>query len=160
MFFLQDVPTGGMLVWRQLNKKSKSKSQGQVHLRLALSALKNVQVATQEHRQLLKILLKHEIEDKQPLPYKWNGDFVELAEMVLNQHRAQTGLDENHVQLARWAEFCAFHAEHPINFQLIGRTLEKAANVVQSGAYDDEEVRYLFFIYAIFLATLFSLFVF
>jgi len=130
-----------MLVWRQLNKKSKSKSQGQVHLRLALSALKNVQVATQEHRQLLKILLKQDIEDKQPLPYKWSGDFVELAEMVLTQHRAQTGLDENHVQLARWAEFCAFHAEHPINFQLIGRTLEKVAKVVQSGGYDDEEVR-------------------
>jgi len=130
-------------VWRPLGKKGKSKHQGQVHLRLTLSAVKNVQVATQEHRQLLKILLKHEMEQSQPLPYKWSGEFVEQAEIILNQHRAQTGLDENHVQLSRWAEFCSYHTEHPLNFQLMGRTLEKLTKPVQTGALNEEEVRFL-----------------
>ncbi|XP_065338040.1 protein unc-13 homolog 4B isoform X3 [Cloeon dipterum] len=138
---LKEVVSGGVKLWRSLTKKGKSKSQGQVHLRLALGALKNVQVATQEHRQLVRVLLKHDLEVTQPLPYKWSGRFLELADSVLNQHRIQTGLDENHVQLARWAEFCAVHIDHALNFQLLGRTLEKLIRPVKDGVLSDEEAR-------------------
>ncbi|XP_059472886.1 protein unc-13 homolog 4B isoform X2 [Neocloeon triangulifer] len=138
---LKEIHASGMKAWRYLNKKGKSKHQGQVHVGLSLGALKNVQVATQEHRQLLKILLKHDIEVTKPLPYKWSGQFLDLAASILNQHRVHTGIDENHVQLARWAEFCSHHTEHALNFQLLGRTLEKLCRPIRDGALNDEEAK-------------------
>lgn len=49
-------------MWYSLDKKSKVSRQGVIKVRLALSSEKNSQVAAQEHRHLLRILLLHELE--------------------------------------------------------------------------------------------------
>lgn len=51
-----------MTMWYSLDKKNKLQRRGVVKIRLAFSSEKNSQVASQEHRYLLKILLLHELE--------------------------------------------------------------------------------------------------
>lgn len=50
-------------MWFSLSKKSKLRRQGVVKVRLNFSSEKNSQVAAQEHRHLLRILLLHELEN-------------------------------------------------------------------------------------------------
>lgn len=52
-----------MTMWFSLSKKSKLKRQGVVKVRLNFSSEKNAQVAAQEHRHLLRIILLHELEN-------------------------------------------------------------------------------------------------
>lgn len=59
---LQCIPSAGMTMWYSLDKKNKVNRQGVVKVHLALSSEKNSQVAAQEHRHLLRILLLHELE--------------------------------------------------------------------------------------------------
>lgn len=51
-----------MTMWYSLDKKSKVNRQGVVKVHLTFSSEKNNQVAAQEHRHLLRILLLHELE--------------------------------------------------------------------------------------------------
>lgn len=51
-----------MTMWLNLSKKSKLKRQGVLMARFNFSSEKNSQVAAQEHRHLLRILLLHELE--------------------------------------------------------------------------------------------------
>lgn len=50
-------------MWFSLSKKSKLRRQGVVKVRLNFSSEKNSQVAAQEHRHLLRIILLHELEN-------------------------------------------------------------------------------------------------
>lgn len=52
-----------MAMWFSLSKKSKLRRQGVVKVRLNFSSEKNNQVAAQEHRHLLRIVLLHELEN-------------------------------------------------------------------------------------------------
>lgn len=49
-------------MWYSLDKKNKITRQGVIKLRLGFSSEKNPQVAAQEHKHLLRILLLHELE--------------------------------------------------------------------------------------------------
>lgn len=49
-------------MWYSLDKKSKVNRQGVVKVHLTFSSEKNNQVASQEHRHLIRILLLHELE--------------------------------------------------------------------------------------------------
>lgn len=60
--FFQSIPAGGMIMWLNLSKKSKLRRQGVLKVRFNFSSEKNSQVAAQEHRHLLRILLLHELE--------------------------------------------------------------------------------------------------
>lgn len=63
-----------MVMWLGLDKKGKTKQQGTIRLRLSFSAEKNSQVAVQEHKHLLRILLLHELETSKVAPYWWSGE--------------------------------------------------------------------------------------
>lgn len=52
-------------MWVNLEKKTKVRRQGIVRLKISFSSEKNSQVATQEHRHLLRIFALHEIEATQ-----------------------------------------------------------------------------------------------
>lgn len=65
---LQSIPAGGMTMWLNLSKKSKLKRQGVLMARFNFSSEKNSQVAAQEHRHLLRILLLHELESSKVSP--------------------------------------------------------------------------------------------
>jgi len=48
-------------MWYALEKKNKTKRRGVIKLRLAFSAEHNAQVAAQEHRHLLRVLLLRKV---------------------------------------------------------------------------------------------------
>ncbi|CAH2047152.1 unnamed protein product, partial [Iphiclides podalirius] len=138
---LKSIPAGGMTMWFNLSKKSKLRRQGVVKLRLNFSSEKNSQVAAQEHRHLLRILLLHELESSKVAPFWWCGNFSAPAEAILTQHAAQSGLSQTDNWLAQWSVFCAVTADHPLSFALFNQLLEKIAKPLQSGLVNEEDVK-------------------
>ncbi|CAG2067675.1 unnamed protein product, partial [Timema podura] len=59
---LRNIPASGMTYWCSLERKHKAKKQGDLKVRMTFSSEKNHQVASQEHRHLLRLLLLHELD--------------------------------------------------------------------------------------------------
>ncbi|XP_050348303.1 protein unc-13 homolog 4B isoform X4 [Nymphalis io] len=138
---LKSIPAGGMVMWLNLSKKSKLRRQGVLKARFNFSSEKNSQVAAQEHRHLLRILLLHELDSSKVAPYWWCGNFSAAAEGVLTQHGAQSGLSALDNQLAQWAVFCAVTTDHPLSFALFNGLLDKLTKPLQSGRVNEEDVK-------------------
>nr|XP_026489849.1 protein unc-13 homolog 4B isoform X5 [Vanessa tameamea] len=138
---LKSIPAGGMVMWLNLSKKSKLRRQGVLKARFNFSSEKNSQVAAQEHRHLLRILLLHELDSSKVAPYWWCGNFSAAAEGVLTQHAAQSGLTQLDNQLAQWAVFCAVTTDHPLSFALFNCLLDKLTKPLQSGLVNEEDVK-------------------
>ncbi|XP_061378434.1 protein unc-13 homolog 4B isoform X2 [Danaus plexippus] len=138
---LKSIPAGGMVMWLNLSKKSKLRRQGVVKVRFNFSSEKNSQVAAQEHRHLLRILLLHELESSKVAPYWWCGNFSAAAEGVLTQHAAQSGLTPLEDRLSQWVVFCSITPDHPLSFALFTSLLDKLAKPLQSGLVNEEDRR-------------------
>ncbi|XP_047522368.1 protein unc-13 homolog 4B isoform X5 [Pieris napi] len=138
---LKSIPAGGMIMWLNLSKKNKVRRQGVVKVRFNFSSEKNSQVAAQEHRHLLRILLLHELESSKVAPFWWCGNFSAPAEGILTQHAAQSGLTQNDNLLAQWLVFCAVTVDHPLSFALFNNLLEKITKPLQSGLVNEEDVK-------------------
>nr|CAD7408513.1 unnamed protein product [Timema cristinae] len=65
---LRNIPASGMTYWCTLERKHKAKKQGDLKVRMTFSSEKNHQVASQEHRHLLRLLLLHELDKSKCLP--------------------------------------------------------------------------------------------
>ncbi|CAH0720003.1 unnamed protein product, partial [Brenthis ino] len=138
---LKSIPAGGMTTYLNLNKKSKLRRQGVLKTRFTFSSEKNSQVAAQEHRHLLRILLLHELESSKVAPYWWCGNFSAPAEGILTQHAAQSGLSQSDNYLAQWSVYCAVTTDHPLSFALFNGLLDKVTKHLQSGLVNEEDVK-------------------
>nr|XP_049462903.1 protein unc-13 homolog 4B isoform X2 [Anopheles coluzzii] len=136
---LKSIPASGMLMWYNLDKKNKLRRQGTIRIRLNFSSEKNSQVAAQEHRHLLRILLLHELESSKVTPYWWSGKFTIQGEAVLTQHSAQSGLSSTTEAFIQWSVFAAIHQDHPLSFVLFDTLLEKLVRPIQTLAVSEEE---------------------
>lgn len=138
---LKTIPAAGLLMWYNLDKKGKTRTQGTIKVRLNFSSEKNDQVASQEHRHLLKILLYHELESSQVAHHWWSGKFSEMAEMIITQHQAQSGLTDIDVAFAQWAVYSEVHQQHPLSFELFEKILEVLVRPIQTqNVSHDEEL--------------------
>ncbi|XP_076681977.1 C2 and C2B_Munc13-like domain-containing protein staccato isoform X3 [Andrena cerasifolii] len=138
---LKDIPTTGHTTWYSLEKKNKSKRRGVVKLRLAFSAEHNTQVAAQEHRHLIRVLLMHEIEAGKLEKYCWCGRWSAPADVLLKQHSAQRGLLDRNATLAQWTEFARIHQEHPLNFTVFNKLLVDLLRPLENGLFSTDEAR-------------------
>lgn len=138
---LKSIPAGGMAMWFSLSKKSKLRRQGVVKVRLNFSSEKNNQVAAQEHRHLLRIVLLHELENSKVAPYWWCGNFSAPAEAILTQHVAQSGLSQLDNSLVQWSVYCAVTPDHPLSFNLFNTLLDKLTKPLQSSLIIEEDVK-------------------
>uniref|UniRef100_A0A182VXG9 Uncharacterized protein n=1 Tax=Anopheles minimus TaxID=112268 RepID=A0A182VXG9_9DIPT len=138
---LKSIPASGMLMWYNLDKKNKLRRQGTIRIRLNFSSEKNSQVAAQEHRHLLRILLLHELESSKVAPYWWSGKFTIQGEAVLTQHSAQSGLSSTTEAFIQWSVFATIHQDHPLSFLLFDTLLEKLVRPIQTMAVSDEELK-------------------
>lgn len=138
---LKTVPASGMVMWYSLDKKNKVKSQGLIKVRLNFSSEKNCHVASQEHRNLLRILLLHELETSKVAPYWWSGKFSSQGEAVLTQHSAQSGLHQTENALAQWSVFAGVHTNHPLAFALFENILDKIVRPLQVDSISPDEIK-------------------
>ncbi|KAG6450866.1 hypothetical protein O3G_MSEX006811 [Manduca sexta] len=138
---IKSIPASGLNTWYSLNKKSKLRKQGVIKTRLSFSSQKNNQVAAQEHRHLLRILLLHELENSKVAHYWWNGNFSGPAEAILTQHIAQSGLTPLDSSLVQWSVYCAVTVDHPLSFTLFNELLDKITKPLQSGLVSEEDVK-------------------
>ncbi|XP_071625523.1 protein unc-13 homolog 4B isoform X1 [Temnothorax longispinosus] len=138
---LKDIPTTGHTMWYALDKKNKSKRRGVVKLRLAFSAEHNAQVAAQEHRHLLRVLLLHEIETEKVEKYCWCGRWSGPAEALILQHSAQRGLLARNLALAQWVEYASIHQEHPLSFTVFNKLVIDLLRPMDSGLFSVDETK-------------------
>lgn len=129
---LKTIPAAGLVMWYNLDKKGKTRTQGTIKIRLNFSSEKNDQVASQEHRHLLKILLYHELESSKVAHHWWSGKFSANAEMIITQHQAQSGLTDVDVAFAQWAVFTEVHQNHPLSFELFEKILDVLVRPIQT----------------------------
>ncbi|XP_034244004.1 protein unc-13 homolog 4B isoform X2 [Thrips palmi] len=139
---LNCIATGGQTQWVNLEKKNKTKKQGVIKLHMAFGAEKDTQVARQEHRHLLRLLLMHHLEKAKLEPYAWCGEFDELATTIIRQHAVQSGLSSTDETLARWMEFCSVHVDHPLSFALFSQLANKLKKPLEEGNLSPEEVKH------------------
>ncbi|CRK88354.1 CLUMA_CG002131, isoform A [Clunio marinus] len=142
---LKTIPAAGLVMWYNLDKKGKTKTQGTIKVRLNFSSAKNDQVASQEHRHLLKILLYHELESSKVAHHWWSGKFSSLAETIITQHQAQSGLTDIDVAFAQWSVYCEVHQHHPLSFELFERIIDKLIKPIQTRNVTHEEEITIFF---------------
>ncbi|KAJ8682333.1 hypothetical protein QAD02_018125, partial [Eretmocerus hayati] len=142
---LKEIPAAGQLKWHSLDKRNckVAKHRGLIKLRLGFSAEHNAQVALQEHRHLVRILLLHELEtkyanDQNNSKYEWNEDsWSPAAKLVLQQHGVQRGLSPYILALARFVEIAAIQREHQLSFEALQLLVEK----IVEGMKEDEKLR-------------------
>ncbi|KAJ8953784.1 hypothetical protein NQ314_007214 [Rhamnusium bicolor] len=102
---------------------------------------KNNQVAEQEHRHMLRIILLHELEMSKVAPHWWCGTFSPQGEQLLTQHIAQSGLTPTEVALCQWSVFAGIHQNHALSFTLFSNLLDKLVKPLQTGAVLEEDVK-------------------
>ncbi|KAL7300180.1 hypothetical protein TKK_0007025 [Trichogramma kaykai] len=139
---LKDIPVVGHVNWYTLEKRGKSKLRGHIRLRMSFSSEHNAQVAFQEHRHLIRILLLHELESNKVEKYTWQlGSWPTAGSIVLMQHAAQRGLKSEIQALAKWIECSNVHQEHPLNFELFHELVQDIRASIKSGMYSDDELK-------------------
>ncbi|XP_066581872.1 protein unc-13 homolog 4B isoform X3 [Prorops nasuta] len=138
---LKDIPATGHTMWYSLEKKNKSKRRGLVKLRLAFSAEHNAQVAAQEHRHLIRLLLLHEIESEKVEKYCWCGKWSAASEALINQHSAQRGLLARNVVLSQWVEYSRIHQEHPLSFTVFNKLAVELLRPLENGLFSSDETK-------------------
>lgn len=141
---LKNIPASGLMMWYNLDKKGKTRTQGTIKVRLNFSSEKNDQVAAQEHRHMLKILLYHELEASQVAHYWWSGKFNQMAEIIITQHAAQSGLTDIDTAFAQWSVFSEVHQQHPVSFELFENIVDILIDPVQKKTVNCEEDLTLF----------------
>ncbi|XP_044262026.1 protein unc-13 homolog 4B isoform X2 [Tribolium madens] len=135
---LNSIPASGLTMWYSLDKKNKATRQGVIKVRISFSSEKNRQVAAQEHRHMLRIVLLHELELSKVAQFWWCGTFSPQGEALLTQHIAQSGLTPPEVALCQWAVYTSVHQNHALSFSLFGKLLEKLLKPLQGGSNDED----------------------
>ncbi|XP_032597661.1 protein unc-13 homolog 4B isoform X2 [Drosophila grimshawi] len=141
MISLKSIPASGLTVWYNLEKGSKTKSRGSVLVNITLSAEKNKNVACQEHKHLLKLLLMNELDTSQVTNYWWSGKFSSMAEAIRTQHAVQSGLSSFDCALSQWHAYSTVHETHKLTFALFNSILDILVPVISCLQNDCEDVK-------------------
>lgn len=135
---LSTIPASGLTMWYSLDKKNKVTRQGVIKVRISFSSEKNRQVAAQEHRHMLRIILLHELELSKVAQFWWCGTFSPQGDALLTQHIAQSGLLPPEVALCQWSVYTSVHPNHALSFSLFSKLLEKLVRPLQNGINEED----------------------
>uniref|UniRef100_A0A0A9YAH0 Protein unc-13 D n=1 Tax=Lygus hesperus TaxID=30085 RepID=A0A0A9YAH0_LYGHE len=139
---LKSIPSSGHVKWFSLEKKSsRTTKRGAIQLKLGFSSEKNNQVAAQEHRHLMRLIVLQEMEHNKPDLQTWDGSFEGPADVILRQHAAQSGLRPADEKMAQWVEFGRLHANQPLNFKLFSSIIYSVTDPLNNGLYSDDEMK-------------------
>lgn len=85
---------------------------------------KNFEGGFKSHINLLKILLKHEIESSKIPQHYWSGKFSFIASEILSLHADFLLLNEPLISFAKWTAFCEIHHQYPLNTKIFKELLD------------------------------------
>lgn len=120
----QTIPASGLCASYNLCRNDKPKLRGTISLQLSIDSLaarKFNNISHHDRRQLLRILLQHELNISKMASYDWRGQFNNLGEAIL-AHSGHTANVRAHT-LAQWSEFTAFHTVHQLSLELFENLL-------------------------------------
>lgn len=117
------------------------KSKGEILLKMSVGTEKDKQVASQEYRHALHLLLVHELDEENIGPFQWGGTFKnKYSEYVLRQIQWQGGLRPTHLDLSKWMVYARVQCEHPLNPKVYPDLAESITNYLENRLIPDEEV--------------------
>lgn len=87
------------------------------------------------HSDLLKVLLKHELEISKTPQHFWIGKFSLLGSKILKLHAEFQYIDELCMTFAKWTAFIDVHQQFPLNSQVFNDLLDKMIDV-----FNDEDL--------------------
>lgn len=87
------------------------------------------QIAFKSYTNLLKVLLKHELEGSQIPFYYWNSKFSLIATKILSLHAEFLSMEEPLTSFARWTAFTSIHCQYPINLKTFHDLLDVMVEV-------------------------------
>lgn len=128
-------------MWYSLDKKGKISRRGVVKVHLSFGSEKTSQVAAQEYKHLLQILLLHELESAQVCIWHWKGNFSVQGDVLLTQHRIQSGLSQTDIALAQWTVYTSVHRDHSLSFSVFSQLLDKIVKPLQLSTVSEDDVR-------------------
>ncbi|KAE9529780.1 hypothetical protein AGLY_011876 [Aphis glycines] len=139
---LKTIPSRGQIAWYSLEKKGKGKPQGNLLLKLSFGSEKNKQVAAQEHRHLLRVLLAYQMNVQKPEMNSWKGDFLPESSLIIQQHVAQSNIGAVDECLSQWIEYINAHVLSPVvNFKVFSDILDILVKSIITGHLSNEELK-------------------
>lgn len=138
---MQEIPISKEIVIYPLEKKNKSKRRGNIHLKFAFSTEDNEQVALQEHRHLLRILLLHELDNEQNIKYCWTEKWTAAAEMLIHQHSIHRRLHPSKAILSKWIIYSRVHQEYPLSYTLFHNLILELLSPLEGNFFTSEEIK-------------------
>ncbi|XP_025200200.1 protein unc-13 homolog 4B-like isoform X2 [Melanaphis sacchari] len=139
---LKTIPSRGQIAWYSLEKKGKGKPQGNLLLKLSFGSKKNKQVAAQEHRHLLRVLLAYQMNVQKPEMNSWKGDFLPESSLIIQQHVAQSNVSTVDECLSQWIEYINAHVLSPVvNFKVFSDILDILVKSITTGHLSNEELK-------------------
>lgn len=137
---LKSVPDHGLVLWLNLEKKAKDKSQGMIKIRLDFCGSKPRDLAAREFRFLHKQMIEYDLEKSQIMPYWWNGRFSSYADDILREYTAQCPLTQVDVSLIEYSVYGIAHYQYLLSFSLFDGLLNKIMKLVTSGTLSSHEM--------------------
>lgn len=138
---LKSVAYQGLVLWLNLEKKGKEKSQGTIKLRLDFCGVKSRDVAAKEYSYLLKQMVEYDLENSKITPYWWCGKFSSYADDILREYTAQSPLTQFDILLMQYFVFGIAHNQYSLSFSLFDGLLNKILPVVKGGNLSSDEIQ-------------------
>jgi len=121
--------------------ETKDEVSGQIRLRMTVGSAKDKNVASQEFRHVLYLLLIYDLDTSGVLRYGWDGRFSKSeSETILGRLQRQGGLLESDVDLAKWLVYTQVQSKFPLDTRIFAPLFLVLVEHLKQGVFDEVDV--------------------
>lgn len=140
--YFQAISTLNLSKWLTLYRNKKVKSRGQIKLQLTIDdPQRNGRMMIKEHKCLVQVLLRHELNISKADVDCWSGEFSSLAIEILQQHRLLNAISTNESVLVHWSAFTKVHVDHALPLGIFKQLLVTLLDYINSSEINSEETQ-------------------
>lgn len=129
---LVDMPSTGLdKLFDLTGRSSKSKVEGQVHLKLNLATREDrglseedILFETRQHRDLLSVFVNYEFSKAKEEGESWSGELSKAATTILHQHAIQGDMTETQQAVCTWMAYSHQFRKKSFDWQIIAKCLD------------------------------------
>lgn len=100
---------------------------------------KNSRMMIKEHKCLVQVLLRHELNISKVDVHCWSGEFSSQATAILQQHILLNAISSNECILAQWSAFTKVHVDHALSLGIFKNLLDSLLYRVNSTGINVDE---------------------